>query len=74
MKFLFTIFLICFHGAVSQTATCNDSESKLAAITKFICNNTTSMDGLKGLDSFKISTVLRVYFKLTLSYMLLYRL
>ena len=52
MKLLFIIFLIYFHGVVSQTATCDDSESKLAAITKFICNSTTNVNGPKGCHQF----------------------
>ena len=48
MKLLFIIVLVCFHDVFTQTTTCDNDESKLAAITKFICNNTTNTNGPKG--------------------------
>ena len=48
MKLLTILFMIFVYEVTSQTTSCDDNESKLAAITKFICNNTTTANGPKG--------------------------
>jgi len=53
MKFFFFIFLLFIYKVTCQTSSCNENESKLAAVTNLVCNDvsksiTTVTRGKKG--------------------------
>ena len=48
MKLLTILFMIFVYEVTSQTTSCDDNESKLAAITKLICKTNTTTTGPKG--------------------------
>ena len=53
MKFIFTIILLFIYKVTCQTSSCNENESKLAAVTNLVCNEvsksfTTVTRGKKG--------------------------